>query len=94
MPGCVQVFDGVSGALIAGSAAALRPRYEARFHQSPVHCELLARLVCGNTVVDREIITGLPGGGVSECLATYVVEGGRIQRIVFVGQPRSGGVKL
>lgn len=53
--------DGVTGAMIANSKEALRPRYVERF-KSPVHCELLGRLVLGNVVVDREIITGVQRG--------------------------------
>lgn len=78
---------------IAASAEQLRPRYVERF-KSPVHCELLGRLALGNVVVDREIITGLPDGGVADCLATYTIEGGLISRIQFVWRPRTQGTSL
>ncbi|GLI61868.1 hypothetical protein VaNZ11_004338 [Volvox africanus] len=91
----VVVLDGITGAVIASSKEELRPRYVERF-KSPVHCELLGRLVLGNVVVDREIITGLPNGGVADCMATYIcdVAAGKIKRITFVWQPRTDGVKL
>ncbi|GIL75608.1 hypothetical protein Vretimale_15133 [Volvox reticuliferus] len=91
----VVVLDGITGAIIASSKEELRPRYIERF-KSPVHCELLGRLVLGNVVVDREIITGLPNEGVADCMATYVcdIAADKIKRITFVWQPRTDGVKL
>ncbi|GIL64568.1 hypothetical protein Vafri_18465 [Volvox africanus] len=91
----VVVLDGITGAVIASSKEELRPRYVERF-KSPVHCELLGRLVLGDVVVDREIITGLPNGGVADCMATYVcdVAADKIKRITFVWKPRTEGVKL
>ncbi|PNH11080.1 hypothetical protein TSOC_002143 [Tetrabaena socialis] len=91
----VHVSDGISGAVIATSKEALTPRYVERF-KGPVHCELLGRLVLGNVVVDREIITGLPDNGVADCMATYVCDtaAGKISKITFVWYPRTDGVKL
>lgn len=91
----VLVLDGVTGAVLASSKNELRPRYVERFN-SPVHCELLGRLVLGNVVVDREIITGLPNSGVADCMATYVcdISANKIKRITFVWQPRTEGVNL
>lgn len=86
----VIVMDGLTGTITASNKNELRPRYVARF-QTPVHCELLGRLVIGNTVVDREVITGLPDGGVADCMATYVcdVAANNIKRINFVWQQRT-----
>ena len=39
--------------------------------------------------VDREIITGLPGGAAADCLATYVVQGGAIKRMILMWKPRT-----
>jgi hypothetical protein len=84
----VHVSDGETGAVIA-TTKELRPRYVTRF-KSLVHCELIGRLCIGNTVVDREIITGLPDGQEADCLATYVVNESNwvIERIAFVWKPR------
>ncbi|KAG2496815.1 hypothetical protein HYH03_005221 [Edaphochlamys debaryana] len=91
----IVALDGITGAVIAEGKEALRPRYVERF-KGPVHCELLGRLVLGAVVVDREIITGLPGDGVADCMATYVVdiEAGKIKKATFVWSPRTDGVKL
>ena len=56
----VLVTDWETGVVLSSGKAALRPRYEERF-KTPVHASLLGRLVCGKTVVDREIITGQAG---------------------------------
>ena len=92
-PPAAQVIDSESGKVIARSAAELRPRYVERF-RSPVHCELVGRLHLGDTVVDREVITGLPDGAVADCMATYTVRGGRIQRMSFVWRPRTSNASL
>ncbi|KIY99579.1 hypothetical protein MNEG_8383 [Monoraphidium neglectum] len=76
----VVALDTETGAVIASSSAELRPRYAKRF-ETPVHCELIGRLACGDTVVDRERITGLPGGAAADCMAVYTVKGGKIQRM-------------
>jgi hypothetical protein len=83
----VQTIDATTGKVLASGVDELRPRYVERF-KTPVHCELLGRLCCGNVVVDREVITGLPDGAVADCLATYTVEDGKITKIQFVWMPR------
>ncbi|MEW5301114.1 MAG: hypothetical protein WDW36_003994 [Sanguina aurantia] len=90
----VVAVDGITGAVIASGVVALRPRYEARFASRSVHCELLGRLVLGQVVVDREVISGLPDGGIADCLATYLVQDSKIKRMTFVWQPRSPGTVM
>ncbi|KAI8472591.1 MAG: hypothetical protein J3K34DRAFT_413574 [Monoraphidium minutum] len=79
----VVALDAETGAVIATGAAELRPRYVERF-KTPVYSELLSRVMCGATVVDRERISGLPGGEVRDCLAIYTIRGGKIARMQFV----------
>ena len=67
-----QIVDGWTGQLLAQGLDDIRSRYERRF-QFPVHGELLKRHAFGNTVTDREIITGLPEGDVP-CRAKYTVD--------------------
>ena len=47
-------------------------RYVERF-KTAVHFELISRVCLGSVVVDREVISGLPGGGVADCMAFYTV---------------------
>ena len=89
----VIITDIDTGAVIASNKDEMRPRYVARFG-SPVHCELISRTVLDNVVIDREVITGLPGGEVADCIATYVcdVVGDKITRVSFVWRVRARGV--
>jgi hypothetical protein len=88
----VLVTETETGKVLASSAEELRPRYVERF-KTPVHCELVGRLTLQDTVIDREVITGLPGGAEADCMATYTVRGGKIQRMSFVWRPRMDGMK-
>ena len=58
--------------------------YKKMFANVPnLHCEILNRTVHGNTVIDKERITGLPDGKIMEALAIYEIEYGKIQRVYF-----------
>lgn len=71
--------------MLAKGHAEIRPRYEKRFSESPVFCEVVGRLCNGRVVVDREVITNLPGGGSANVLAVYQVnDEGLINRVQFV----------
>lgn len=62
-------------------------RYEEMFRNIPdLHCEIINRTIHGNTVIDKERITGLPNGKIMEALAIYVIENSKIQRVYF-GEP-------
>jgi len=78
-----QIVDGWTGWLLAEGLAEIRPRYAERF-QHPVHCELLKRHAFGNTVTDRETITGLPEGDIP-CRAKYTVDipAGKITKCIL-----------
>lgn len=63
----------------------MRQRYADFFVRAPrVHCEVTARVVHGNTVIDHEKLTGFADGQVRYAVAIYVVERGKIQRVYFV----------
>jgi len=63
---------------------AMRTRYAKKFEETPeLHCELINRMVDGNTVVDQELITGLPDGRVSHAIAIYKVAHGKIVEVHF-----------
>jgi hypothetical protein len=72
--------------LLASGAAAIRPRFEARFQEPNLHAQLVKRMVCGNTVIDQEIVSRtFPGGtGRIELVAIYEVKGGKIARAWFI----------
>ena len=59
-----------------------------------MHAELLGRVCLGSTVVDRELISGLPNGGEADCMATYVIRDSKIAKIQFVWRPRVAGTRM
>ena len=72
--------------LLASGAAEMRPRFEARFQEPNLHAQLVKRMVCGNTVIDQEIVTRTfpEGTGQIELVAIYEVKDGRIARAWFI----------
>ncbi len=72
--------------LLARGAAEIRPRFAARFQEPNLHAQLVKRMVCGNTVIDQEIVsrTFPEGPGRIELVAIYEVNDGRIARAWFI----------
>jgi len=88
-----EVFDGWTGKLVARGVTEIRPRYQQRF-LTPVNCRFIGRLVLGNIVVDREVISGLPDDASVECLAVYTVDVAAMKIskcVLFWGQPPQDG---
>lgn len=64
--------------------AAMRERYRSMFEKSPeLHCELVNRIVLGDTVIDQERVTGIAGRTL-EAIAIYAVRDGKIVRVTFM----------
>lgn len=72
--------------LLASGATEIRPRFEARFKEPNLHAQLVKRMVCGNTVIDQEIVTRTfpEGTGRIELVAIYEVKNGRIAKAWFI----------
>lgn len=65
--------------------ANIRPRYERMFEQTPaLHCELVNRMVLGNTVIDQEKVTGFPDGNILEAIAIYKIRNNKIAQVYFI----------
>ncbi len=63
----------------------MRKSYGPMFENTPdLHCELVKRIVMGNTVMDQERVTGLPNGQVIKAAAIYTIENGKISAVRFV----------
>ena len=63
---------------------ALHKRYAEVFGSSPdLHTEIINRIVCGNTVIDHELVTGRVGEDAIEMFAIYEVEEGKISKAYF-----------
>ena len=71
---------------IAKGKDALRKRYEQRFNESNLHATIVARMVVGDKVIDREsIVRTFPEGtGTWDVLAISEVKGGLITRVWFI----------
>jgi hypothetical protein len=68
--------------LVSGKKAFGEHYAKNRFTLPDLHARLVNRIVCGNTVVDHEDITGLPDGG-RAAVAVYEVVDGRIRTVWF-----------
>jgi len=63
----------------------MRTNYANMFENTPeLHCELVNRMILGNTVIDQERVTGFPGGQVIEAIAIYKIEKGKIAKVYFL----------
>jgi imidazolonepropionase-like amidohydrolase len=64
--------------------ANMRVQYQQLFENVPeLHCELVNRIVLGNTVIDQERVTGFPSGTL-EAVAIYKIENGKIAKVYFI----------
>ncbi len=63
----------------------MRQVYADFFESAPgLHCRLVNRIDYENMVVDREIVTGVPGHETVEAVAIYEVQDGLIRRVWFI----------
>lgn len=62
----------------------MRANYASFFKSTPdLHCELINRIVLGNTVVDQELVTGLGSDREIRAIAIYKISDGKIQEVYF-----------
>lgn len=62
---------------------AMRKGYTSMFENTPnLHCELVNRMVQGNTVIDQERVQF--GDKVLEAIAVYHIENGKINKVYFI----------
>jgi hypothetical protein len=71
----------------------MRERYQKLFNANPkLRCEIVARIVYGNKIIDRERITGFDKSGgfpddwVMDALVTYTISNNLITEVCFVNQ--------
>ncbi len=59
--------------------------YKSFFDVTPdLHCELVTRVVQGNTVIDKEHVTGLNDGSEIKTVAIYKIVAGKIEKVYFL----------
>lgn len=63
----------------------LRENYKTLFSDSPnLHCEILNRIVLGNTVIDHEKVSGVRDLEPFEAIAIYKIENSKISKVYFI----------
>ncbi len=71
--------------LTAKGKEVIRPNYASMFEKLPeLHCELVNRIVMGNTVIDQERVTGFANRDTMHCTAIYKIEDGKIAKVYFI----------
>ena len=79
----VELYDYKTGKLLGKGKESMRKDY-AFFKQVPdLHCEIKARIVQGNVIIDKEIVTGF-GGPAMEATAIYHIENNKIRKVYFI----------
>lgn len=80
----VEIYDFPSELTSKGKEN-IRSGYAAMFKNNPnLHCELINRVVEGNTVIDHESITGIKGMEVLKAVAIYKIENHKISKVYFI----------
>ncbi|MBX2877648.1 MAG: amidohydrolase family protein [Saprospiraceae bacterium] len=70
--------------LMGKGRAFMRSTYSKMFENTPdLHCELVNRIVQGDTVIDRERVTGF-GAKPLEATAIYKIKDGKIVKVYFI----------
>jgi hypothetical protein len=85
-----QIFEHPA-TLLADGSAQIRERYAARFKEPNLRAEIVKRIVMGNRVIDHERVarTFPEGPGLSEAVAIYEVQNGRIAKVWLVMGPKT-----
>ena len=79
----VELYE-FPGTLFAKGKEQMRAAYKGMFEQvSGLHCELVNRIVQGNTVIDHESVSGF-GPQKLKAIAVYTIEKNRIQKVYFI----------
>lgn len=63
----------------------MRINYQSFFESVPdLHCELVNRMILGNTVIDQERVTGFKNGYILEAIAIYKIVDNKIAKVFFI----------
>jgi hypothetical protein len=85
----VVIHDLLDGRVIVKGITQFRDRYEAVFRDRPrVRADLVARIVIGDIVVDRERLTDGDEHPPEDALAIYEVAGEQVRRMWFIEPPQ------
>jgi hypothetical protein len=80
----VEIYD-FPGVLRNKGKDNIKPGYAQMFINTPdLHCQIINRIVLGNTVIDQEHVTGFGDSDPLEALAIYKIEDGKIAKVYFI----------
>lgn len=80
----IAIYDQTSGKLLMQGKEQMRKRYAGIFEKATeLHCQVVNRIVMGNTVIDHERITGM-GEKPIEAVAVYTIANGKIVKVSFI----------
>lgn len=69
--------------LVSKGKEQMRKNYAPKFDNTPnLHCELVNRILLGNTVIDQERVQF--GKQIVEAIAIYHIENGKIKKVYFI----------
>ncbi|MGM0597228.1 MAG: nuclear transport factor 2 family protein [Myxococcota bacterium] len=81
----VEVYDLKTGELLMQGKKAFSIRYAKLFKSRPeLHCKLVKRIICGNFVIDEELVSGMVAGKKVHATAIYQVKDGLIIKVWFI----------
>ncbi|MBC7935042.1 MAG: amidohydrolase family protein [Rhizobacter sp.] len=79
----VELYDYNNGKLLGKGKEQMKKDY-AFFKQVPeLHCEIKARIVQGNIIIDKESVTGF-GGAAMQATAIYHIKDNKISKVYFI----------
>lgn len=79
----VKIYDQASGKLYMQGKEAMRTSYGKLFKMAPeLHCQVVKRIVSGNTVVDEERVTGMQDKPVT-AVVIYTIERNKIVKVAM-----------
>jgi imidazolonepropionase-like amidohydrolase len=79
----IELYD-LPNKLISKGKDAMRQDYGKFFANAPaLHCELVNRMVVGNTVIDHERVSVSADKALTEAVAIYKIENGKIKKVYF-----------
>ncbi|WPV66179.1 amidohydrolase family protein [Chitinophaga sp. LS1] len=79
----VKIYDQASGKLLLEGKEAMRKSYGPLFKAAPeLHCQMVKRIVAGNTVVDEERVTGIKDKALT-AVVIYTIDHDKIVKVAM-----------
>jgi hypothetical protein len=78
----IVITEQASGRIVTSGVSELKKLYSNVVNRTAdLHCEIICRILLGRFVIDREVITGIPGGRAIHAVAIYEIDEGRIRKV-------------